>query len=158
MTPGVDTTNTDSGQSLAMVFTNGFAYTLKDGNLLACEVQADGTSLEQSGDKPNWVQVDGFGLEPAVQRDIDAAFTALLLLDTEAQLVAEYEQWHAAEKLPHVSADEHAAEALTPSQRRYLKHFALRWERVMSQPKGNVVLYSHEHWRQHCQLAVRDAD
>lgn len=119
---------TTSSVSAPILILGCTAYTLQSGCLASCEVISGGTALEQQDGQPNWVDVMNFELESDTQREIDRAFTALVLLDDVGRLAGEYKSWCAAENVPWVSADEQDLEALDEEQRRYIGRFMQRWE------------------------------
>lgn len=129
-----------------IVLLGGCAYTLQFGTLLACAVKADGHTLDMLDGEPNWGDCDDFELEPAVQAEINLAFSALLSFETEAGLTAEYEIWCANERLPCISADEFDLANLTRSQQAYIKRFIWRWERVAAGTRGRARPLDHNAW------------
>jgi hypothetical protein len=117
---------------------NGFAFTIERGWLLGCTVGADGHTLDMHDGGPDWSAVEDFTLEPEVQGEID--------LDSRDALIGEYDDWCNNEKLPHVSADEQDLASLDSQQRRYIRGFIQRWERVACAEAQPGQLISHNEW------------
>lgn len=125
---------------------DGSAYSLQFGCLLAAAMMASGFTMDMQDGVPNWGEVEDFTLEPKIQTEINAAFTALINLDTEQGLIAEYAAWCAIENLPHISADEQELEVMSREQRSFLARFQVRWDRVMHGDTAHAANLNHNKW------------